>query len=119
MKVEERSNGLHGAFRIKPGPEGDRVLADVRGGYYGGFSVEFHPVTCVRDPHDGVRQVLSADLLGVALVGVGAYTSATFDNVDTGRELVAARAATTRPYVGWHREVRPYVNTPRIPWLNP
>lgn len=72
------ADGLTGVFRIRDGAEGDQVLANAEGGYYGGLSVEFVPVAGgrVRNADDGVWEVREAKLLQVALVDVPAYESA-------------------------------------------
>jgi HK97 family phage prohead protease len=65
---------LHSAFRVHPGPEGDRVLANVKAAKLTGVSLECCPLkTRVLE---GVKRHEAAHLQAVSLVRRGAYRDA-------------------------------------------
>ena len=74
--LEERDDGLHGAFRVPPTAEGDDVLTLVREGVLDSFSIGFKPVRDRRE-RDGVVVRAEAALLEVSLVPIPAYAGAT------------------------------------------
>jgi HK97 family phage prohead protease len=81
---EDRADGLYGRLRIAETPDGDLLLAEIRGGVREGVSVELSDVT--YDPADP-DLVVSARLDAVAHVPLPAYDSA----------RVSALAATQHP----------------------
>lgn len=84
---EERPDGLYGRLRIAETPDGDLLLAEIRGGVREGVSVELSEVA--YDPADP-DLVISARLDAVAHVPLPAYDSA----------RVSALAATQHPPIG-------------------
>jgi HK97 family phage prohead protease len=70
---EERPDGLYGRLRIAETPDGDELLAEIRGGVREGVSVELSDVA--YDPADP-DLVVSARLDAVAHVPLPAYDSA-------------------------------------------
>jgi HK97 family phage prohead protease len=73
-QLEERTDGVHGAFLVARAREGDDALELVDSGIVDGFSVGFIPV---REPRDGdVTVRIEASLREVSLVHSPAYTGA-------------------------------------------
>lgn len=105
----ESDAGLTGVFRIKPGPVGDEVLEDVRGGYLGAMSVGFQALQRTRGD-DGTVEVREAKLVEVSLVSVGAYDG--------------ARVLAVRVKQQMHELLKPFANPPAVdlspfpqPWV--
>ena len=73
IDTEDRPDGLHGRLRVAETPDGDLLLAEVRGGVREGVSVELSAVA--YDPADP-DLVVSARLDAVAHVPLPAYDSA-------------------------------------------
>jgi uncharacterized protein len=84
----EAQDGLEGTFRVNEGDAGDRLLTEVRQGYFPHMSVCFEPVRdgIVRTPA-GVREVREAKLVEVSLVGIPAYEGAAVLSVRSAQDL--------------------------------
>lgn len=74
-ELEERDDGLHGAFVISETRDGDDALTAIRDGLAGGFSVGFRPVRNSHDKNNVMRRVEAA-LIEVSLVSEPAYAGA-------------------------------------------
>lgn len=85
-RFDDTAEGLIGTFRINGGDDGDRLLADLDHGYYGGMSIGFVPLDVSRGA-DGVREVREAKLVEVSLVGVPAYEGAGLISVRNAQSL--------------------------------
>jgi HK97 family phage prohead protease len=108
-RFTETDDGLLGEFVVNAGDLGDRLLENVRNGYYGGLSVGFRATRDgVRRAVDGTREVTEAKLVEVSLVGVPAYEGAALLAVRSAENLEALLAPFT---------ARPAVNLEPIPPL--
>jgi len=75
VRLEESDGGLYGAFAIRTGAAGDKVLAAIREGVLGGVSMQATPLC--SGWIDGVTKRLEARLMAVALTPEPAYPNAT------------------------------------------
>lgn len=92
VELQEKADGLHGAFAVAATREGDDVLELVRSGLVGGFSVGFSPKRHTRNK-DGVVSRTEVGLGEVSLTAYPAYEGA---------------------LVGGVRDLSPIVQTPRL-----
>jgi HK97 family phage prohead protease len=74
VQLVERDGGLYGAFAIRTGVAGDKVLAAIREGVLTGVSMQATPLR--SGWVNGVTQRLKAHLMAVALVPEPAYPNA-------------------------------------------
>lgn len=72
---EDTPEGLIGTFKIHDGPEGDRMLEDLRTGGLSGFSVGFMKLQTPLN-REGVREIREGKLEEVSAVGLPAYEGA-------------------------------------------
>jgi HK97 family phage prohead protease len=82
VSIEDRADGLHGAFRMLETPGGETALALVREGVLGGASVECRFLRSIRG-RDGVVRRMKAKLVKVALCREPAYSGAVVLGVRT------------------------------------
>jgi HK97 family phage prohead protease len=99
VRLTELDGGLYGAFAIRTGVAGDKVLAAVREGVLTGVSMK---VTALRSRQvDGVTQRQRAHLVGVALVAEPAYRNAKVLGVRRGWRDDQPGPASTAELFGW------------------
>jgi HK97 family phage prohead protease len=91
-KLEERTQGLWGRFRLNMTPEGESARANALEGVYQGLSVGF--VAKTHEMREGVRHVTAAHLDHVSLVEDPAYLEAEILAVRGTQPLLAAYLAT-------------------------
>lgn len=76
IALEERPDGLHGSFRVHPGPDGDKALAMIEEGILTAMSIEFAALK--SKVANGVVQRLRAivDKASLVMAGKEAYAGA-------------------------------------------
>jgi len=72
-RMDDSDTELVGTFQVNEGRDGDKLLADLRDGYYGGLSVGML-VANVGRATTGEREVRQAHLVETSIVGVPAYS---------------------------------------------
>jgi len=88
---DDGATELVGTWKVNEGDEGDRLLDDLRHGYYSGLSVGFVPIRTGRGD-DGVKEVREAKLVEVSTVGIPAYEGAALLAVRNAQDLAAVLA---------------------------
>lgn len=94
VDLEERDDGLHGAFAVAATRDGDDALELVRSGTVDAFSIGFAPIR-ERDD-DGVVVRTEAALREVSLVGFPAYAGAAIAGIRSDTPTLPRAAADRR-----------------------